>query len=310
MEKPRRGARLKAGVCAAAMVLLPWVGWTTRETADPLHGISRQDLGFVGKVAMVVVETAQLFESASEPVEGPRVVVETMGFGEDGLLRQWIQYGAPGGLGVEHAYTYEGGLLMKEEVGNGFGGRVIEETTYVHEAGGARTTAEVRSGRKQLQKTVVYERDGAGKLQSVIESNAEGTLTSKLVYSYTAGEERADRYDPGGELVSWSIKKLDGKGRPVEVSLYSQGAEDSPYTTTYEYDARGSVTLEETSGRLTLGFIVFTSPPAPTKTSYEYTVDDAGNWTKRVTSIWVSGGKDPHWQETQATYRRIGYYGE
>ena len=309
MEMPGRGARLKAGLCAAVMVLLPWMGWTTRETADPLHGISRQDLGLVGNVAMVVVESAQLFESASGPVEGPRVVVETMGFGEDGLLRQWIQYGGVGGPGVVHEYAYENGFLVAEEISSEVG-RAIEQTTYVHEDGGKRTTAEVRSGRKQLQKRVVYERDGAGKLQSVIEYNAEGTLTSKLVYSYKAGEERADRYDAGGELVSWSIKKLDGKGRPVEVSLYSQGAEDSPFTTTYEYDARGNVTLEATSGQLTLGFIVFTSPPAPTKTSYEYTLDDTGNWTKRVTSIWVSGGKDPHWQETQAAYRRIGYYGK
>ena len=213
-----------------------------------------------------------------------------------------------GGLGAVHTYTYEGGFLVNEEIANQ-GGRVVEQTTYVHEDGGKRTTAEIRSGRKQLEKTLVYERDGAEKLLAVSESNAAGTLTSKLVYTYGAGEERADRYDAAGELVSWSIKKLDGKGRPVEVALYSQGAEDSPYTTTYEYDARGNVTLEETSGQLTLGFIVFTSPAGPTKTSYEYTYDDTGNWTKRVKSIWVSGGKDPHWQEAEATYRRIGYYG-
>ncbi|MCX6093605.1 MAG: hypothetical protein NTY63_02115 [Candidatus Bipolaricaulota bacterium] len=309
MDNPRRGACLTAGLCAAAMILLPSISWTTHETADLLHGISSQDLGLVGKVAMVIVETAQLFESTSGPVEGPRRAVETMGFGEDGLLRQWVQYGVPGGLGAVHTYTYEDGFLVEEEIASE-AGRVAEETTYVHEDGGKRTTAEVRSGRKQLQKTIVYERDAAGKLLTVSESNAAGTPTSKLVYTYKVGEERADRYDAGGELVSWSIKKLDAKGRPVEVSLYSQGAEDSPFTTTYEYDARGNVTLEETSGQLTLGFVVFTSPPAPTKTSYEYTVDDVGNWTKRVKSIWVSGGKDPHWQETEATYRRIGYYGE
>lgn len=309
MEKPRGWARLTSALCAAAMVLLPWIGWTTRETADPLHGISRQDLGLVGKVAMVVVETAQLLESTSGPVEGPRIAVETMGFGEDGLLRQWTQYGGVGGPGLVHEYTYENGFLMKEEISTE-AGRAVEQTAYVHEDGGARTTVEVRSGRKQLQETVVYERDGAGQLQSVIEYNAQGAVTSRLVYTYSAGVERADRYDAGGKLVSWSIKKLDGKERPVELSLYSQGAEGSPYTTTYEYDARGNVTLEETSGQLTLGFVVFTSPPAPMKASYGYAVDDVGNWTKRVKSIWISGGKDPHWQETQTTYRRIGYYGE
>ncbi|MEN6369655.1 MAG: hypothetical protein ABFD77_08170 [Thermotogota bacterium] len=309
MDRPRRGTRLTAGLCAAAMVFLPWIGWTTHEMADPLHEISCQDLGFVGKVAMVAVETAQLFESTSGPVEGPRGMVETMGFGEDGLLRQWTQYGGLGGPGVVHAYTYESGLLMKEEV-TSEAGRAVEETTYVHEDGGKRTTAEVRSGRKQPQKTLIYERDAAGKLLSVSEFDAAGALTSKLVYTYSAGTERADRYDASEALVSWSIKKLDAKGHPVEVSLYSQGAESSPYTTTYEYDARGGVTLEETSGQLALGFIVFTSPSAPTKTSYEYTYDDVGNWTKRVKSIWVSGGKDPHWQETEGTYRRIGYYGE
>ncbi len=309
MDNPGRRTRLTVGLCAAAMILLPSISWTTHETADPLHGISCQDLGLVGKVAMIIVETAQLFESTSGPVEGPRIVVETMGFGEDGLLRQWIQYGGVGGPGLAHEYSYENGFLVKEEIASE-AGRVAEETTYAHEDGGKRTTAEVRSGRKQLQKTLVYERDAAGKLLTVSESNAAGMLTSKLVYTYSAGAERVDRYDASQTLVSWSVKKLDAEGRPVEVSLYSQGAEDSPFTTTYEYDARGNVTLEEASGQLTLGFIVFTSPPAPTKTSYEYTYDDVGNWTKRVKSIWVSGGKGPHWQETEATYRRIGYYGE
>lgn len=309
MNRPRLARRLSAGLCAAVMLALPSIGWTTRETSDPLHGMSRSDFGLLGKVGIVVVEMAQFFQTTSGPVEGPRGVVETMGFGEDGLLRQWTPYGA-GRMPVEHTYTYENGLLVKEEVGGGGFGRAVEETTYVHESGGARTTAEVLSSRGLLQKTIVYERDSSGKLLVASEFNAAGSLTSKLVYTYGAGEERADRYDAAGELVSWSIKKLDAKGHPLEVLLYSAGAEDSPYTTKYEYDSRGNVTLEETSGQLTLGFIVFTSPPAPSKASYEYTFDDVGNWTKRVKLIWVAGGKGPHWQETEATYRRISYYGD
>jgi hypothetical protein len=75
-----------------------------------------------------------------------------------------------------------------------------------------------------------------------------------------------------------------------------------------EYDARGNVTLEETSGQLTLGFIVLTLPTSATKISYEYTYDSTGNWEKRVKSTWVPDKDSPHWQATSVRYQTIRYY--
>jgi hypothetical protein len=54
-------------------------------------------------------------------------------------------------------------------------------------------------------------------------------------------------------------------------------------------------------------FVVITPAPSGTKTSYEYTYDEVGNWVKRVKSVWVSSGDDPHWQSTTATYRTFRY---
>ena len=305
MTGRRRGGGVRAGVCAvAALLLAPWISWTTHEQADPLLGVSLADLGLSGKVAIVVVETAVIYQAPSGPIEGPRMVRETMTFADDGLLREWRQYGVPGGPGLVHRYTYADGLLALEEVLNEEES-LVEQSVYTHEGGGTRTTVELRGSRGELKGTTVYERDAAGKLLVVSEFDAVGSLASKLVYTYESGEERADRYDGAENLLSWSIKKYDAKGNLVEVSLHSQGGGDSPFTTTYEVDAHGNVTLEETTGQVTLGFILLTPPPS--KMSYEYTYDDVGNWTKRVKSVGVAGEDDPHWRETEVTYRRIVY---
>lgn len=290
---------------AAAVLLLSWSAWTTNELADPLHGISRSDLGLVGDVAIVVLQEASMLWGPSGPVEGGRFTKETMTFGKDGLLSEWVQHGVQG-LASTRDYTYTDGLLTKEEAHRP-SGLLSEQITYAHEEGGKRTTAEVRSGTKALRKTIVYERDASGKLLSVTEYDAAGKLVSKIVYTYTSGGERADRYDAEGKLVSWSVKILGAKNLATKVALYSQGAEGSPFVITYQYDDRGNVTQEESSGELTLGFLVFTSPPVPTKTSYTYTYDDQGNWTKRLKSIWIAGGQDPHWQETTVNYRAFVY---
>jgi hypothetical protein len=305
MSGRRRGGCLRAGVCAvAALLLAPWISWTTHEQSDPLRRMSLADLGLSGKVAVVVVEAAAIYLAPSGPIEGPRMVRETMTFGDDGLLREWAQYGAPGGPGLLHRYTYADGLLAKEEVLSEEE-TLVERSVYTHEGGGTRTTIERRGSRGELKGSTVYERDAAGKLLVVSEFGSAGALTSKLVYTYELGEERADRYDGAENLVSWSIKKHDARGNVVMVSLYSQGGEESPFTTTYAVDAHGNVTLEETAGRVTLGFILLTPPPS--KTSYEYTYDDVGNWTKRVKSVGVAGEDDPRWREAEVTYRRFVY---
>jgi hypothetical protein len=292
---------------AAAIFLLSWGVWTTNELSDPVHGISRDALHLVGNVGIVVVQEATMFQSSSDPVEGARFPVESMTFGEDGLLRQWVQYAGPQGPAVAHEYTYADGVLVQEDV-YGAPEKMVEQTVYTHEEGGRRTTAEVRSGGKVLRKTVIYERDADGKLVTVTEYTATGALISKVAYTYSPKEERADRTDAEGKLLSWSIKTYNAAGQSAAVSLYSQGAEDSPFTTTYEYDARGNVTLEETSGQLTLGFIVLTLPTSATKISYEYTYDSTGNWEKRVKSAWVPDKDNPHWQATSVRYRTIRYY--
>jgi len=291
----------------AAVLLLSWGAWMTDEVSDPLHGISRADLDLVGNVAIVMVEKANMLQGSSGPVEGSRFPVETMTFGKDGLLQEWAQYKAPRGLASTRSYTYADGLLVQEEAYTA-SGALSERIEYTHEEGGKRTTATVRSGTKALRKTVVYERDADGKLQAVSEFDAAGGLASKIVYTYPPKEERADRYDAEGKLLSWSVKAYDAKGQLSKVSLYSQGAESSPFLIAYEYDGRGNVTLEETSGQLSLGFFVITPPPTARKTSYEYTYDETGNWVKRVESTWVPREKDPYWQSTAVTYRTFVYY--
>ena len=231
MSGRRRGGCLRAGVCAAAALLLaPWISWTTHEQSDPLRGLSLADLGLSGKVAVVAVEAAAIYLGPSGPIEGPRMVRETMTFGDDGLLREWAQYGAPGGPGLLHRYTYADGLLAKEEVLSEEE-TLVEQSMYTHEGGGTRTTVERRGSRGELKGSTVYERDAAGKLLVVSEFDSVGALTSKLVYTYESGEERADRYDGAGEprLVEHQEARCEGERRRGLSVL--QGREESPFTT-------------------------------------------------------------------------------
>lgn len=292
---------------AAALLLFASISWSVNQTADPLHGISREDLNLVGSVREVLVEEATVFSSASESREGARSRVEFIAFSEDGLVTEWIEFDRSGDPESTRRYTYSGGLLTLEEEYRRF--RWPTETiTYTHDEAEGQTTAEVRSGNDALRKTIVYERGSNGKLTTVTEYDEEGAETTKVVYTYTAGGKRADRYDPDGELTSWSIETFDTGGRLVAISAYTAGSEDSPFTISYEYDSHDNVTLEETSGRPPLPFVVVTATPSETRTSYEYSYDENENWVKRVKSVWVPSDDDPHWQATTATTRSFRYY--
>ncbi len=291
---------------AAALLLVASISWTVSQTADPLHGISREDLNLVGNVREVVVEDATIFSGSTESREGARFPVERIVFNEDGLVIEWIEFDRSGDAESTRRYTYSDDLLTLEEEYRG--ARWPHETIgYTHDETGGRTTAEVRAGGGTLRKTIVYERDGDGRLTAVTEYDASGAEITRVAYTYTADEKRADRYDPSGELTSWSIETFDTSGRLAEISAYTAGSEDSPFTVSYEYDDHGNVTLEETSGSLSIGFIVITTTPSETRTSYEYTYDEVGNWVKRVESAWISTGDEPHWQPTTATYRSFRY---
>lgn len=291
----------------ALLFMVAAVSWTATQTSDPLHGISREDLNLNGNMREVVVEEANIVASSSRSLEGRRFPVERISFGEDGLVSEWVEFDRSGDPESTRRYTYSDGLLTLEEEYR----RTrwpYETISYTHGEGGGRTTAEVRSGGGTLRRTIVYERDGDGKLSAVTEYDESGAETTKVMYTYGTNEKRADRYDPAGALTSWSIETFDASGRSVKVSLHTVGSEDPPFTISYEYDGHGNVTLEEASGRPAMPFVIVTPTPSETKTSYEYSYDENGNWVKRVKSVWVSSDDDPHWQATTATTRSFRYY--
>ncbi len=292
------------GVVAALAVLL--TGTATRAQTDPLSEITREKQHLVGAVAVVLVEEAALFQGAQGPVEGSRIRRESLTFGPDGLLQGWVRYDPLGRPESTIAHTYENGILIRKET-YGPTGSLIERILYATDPATGRTTGTVESRTGTLKKTIVYERDAAGRLLTVTEFDAAGALSSKLVYTVAPGEERVDTVDKDGKLTSWSIEKLDAGGRTVEATMYSQGSEQPFFTMTFAYDERGNVTLAETTGQGLFGF--FFAPSGGTgKTSYEYTLDATGNWVKKVESTWVPKADNPYWQPRLATYRTFIYY--
>ncbi len=291
-----------------AFLLVPWIAWTVNQISDPIHGISREDLGLAGEVTEVVSEEASVFSSASGLREGKRVVAERIVFGAEGRVQEWIEYDGSDEPDTTRRYMYANDRLIREEE---YGRRRWPDKTieYTHEAGGRRTVAEFRSSNGTLRKTIVYERDAKGRLTSVAERDGSGTETSRVVYTCGEGEQRADRYGPDGELTSWSIERFDAQGRVVEVAMHTKGAEAPPFLISYTYDRYGNVILETTSGRPIMPFTMLSPIASETKTSYDYIYDEHGNWVKRVTSVWVPAKDDEesHWQPMATTYRTIRY---
>jgi len=288
-----------------SLCLLASISWSVHHMADPLHGTSWEDLNLNGNVREVRVEEAPIASNGTSSREGSRSPVEWIVFDNEGHVVEWVEIGSRGDAESTRYYIYEDGRLRRQEE-YGRWSWPSETIVYTHEGDGMRTTAEVLASDGSLRKTVVYERDADGKLLSVTESDDDGAEISHVVYTYSGTTERADRYDPDGELISWSLETFDASGLLSKIELHTAASDDAPFAITYEYDEHGNVSIETTSGRLAMPIVVMTTTPSETKTRYEYIYDDAGNWTKRVTSIWVAND-EPYWRPTRATYRALLY---
>jgi len=290
---------------ALSLCLLASISWSVHQAADPLHGTSWEDLNLNGNVREVRVEEAPIASNGTSSREGSRSPVEWIVFDSEGHVVEWVEIGRTGDAESTRHFAYEDGRLRRQEE-YGRWSWPSETIVYTHEQAGMRTTAEVLASDGSLRKTAVYERDADGKLLSVTESDGDGAEITCVVYTYTGTTERADRYDPDGELISWSLETFDAGGLLTRIELHTAASDDAPFAITYEYDENGNVSIETTSGRLAMPIVVMTTTPSETKTRYEYTYDDAGNWTKRVTSIWVAND-EPYWRPTRATYRTLLY---
>lgn len=129
------------------------------------------------------------------------------------------------------------------------------------------------------------ERDGQGKITSIVENNNRGTDT----YEFS--------YDDGGNLVSYSYSALDSDD--VTISYNEDGtiasAEGTLSSRRYTYDDQGRVatmTLAEAGGSSTTTFAyddagnlvseLRRTDGATGHTQIEYAYDEAGNLTRRV----------------------------
>jgi hypothetical protein len=291
----------------AVCLLLPWISWSTSERVDPLSEIKLQNYNLIGRVAVVVVQNAAIVQTPSGPMETAATPTDTFAFDGEGLLLQWSKHGSRSVPRQTILYTYSDGRLVRKEASEP-SGRVIETTTYSTSEDGLQVTAAVARGRNAPYQTVVYQYGPDGTLVSVAELDADGVVSAETKYTYKSNENRADRYDAQGELVSWSIEELDGDGRVAEISLHSAESEEEPYTISYEYDDHGNVTLERTSGKVALGPILFTPGPPQTTSSYEYTYDEHDNWVKRVRSVPIPDSDPQAWRRIEVTHRAILYY--
>ncbi len=294
----------KAGVLLALFTLSS-LAVKASETPLPLHGMTREDFALAGNVWTVETEEAILGTSPTGPAEGPRTLVESLLFDKQGVLRERVEYGILRQPERTRRYSYSGGRLILQEEYRETDPPYLR-TEYTHDPSGTHTAVEWREEDGALLERAVYERDEEGRLASVEAYDAQDELLYTMTYTYTEDEERADRYDPEGELLSWSIKTYDEDGQLIMVRLYGPSTKSSPYTMTYTYDEQGSVTLETRSGQIALGPLVVT--PGEVKNAYAYVYDDHGNWIERVQSVWMPTNGTPQWREAAISYRTITYH--
>ncbi|MEW6212889.1 MAG: hypothetical protein AB1631_31485 [Acidobacteriota bacterium] len=121
--------------------------------------------------------------------------------------------------------------------------------------------------------TTRFKYDEEGRRIEEITSKADGAISWRGVYSYDSSGRRTgkDSYIKN-QLMLKTALSYDEQGNISELT---------------EYKPDGSVTRKE---------------------SYSYEFDSAGNWIKRVTSVWVTKEGKSSFEPSEVTYRKIAYY--
>lgn len=205
--------------------------------------------------------------------------------------------------------TTETARLSKVDGKEAESARELSEVT-IYDAAGDRTRREsYYKGR--LSETNVYSYlDGERVVRTEFFGNQGSTAAPsasgdtrysiKVKYKYDPQGHRieATRFRNDGTQASRSVMIYDAKGNKIEERSYrANGSQVRKFT--YTYDAHGNVAEESYD---------FEGDQFDFRYSYTYELDAQGNWTKSITSKWVTKEGKSFFEPSLVSYRVITYF--
>ncbi|HET6455800.1 MAG TPA: hypothetical protein VFI02_15460 [Armatimonadota bacterium] len=260
-----------------------------------------QEAGLIGAVKSVRTENAEYADRYGTWVEGRRETFEEVSYNLSGNKVEHDLY-ANGLLAWKYLYTYNANRNEIEVTGYTADGSLDEKIVHLYDTGGhrIRMTRYDADGKLRDKRISVFDTEG-NEIQAT-EYDADGGVgaNGKDVYKYDAKGHRirCDQYDADGKSVGKKIYTYDGKGNNLKVVLYDAKGHLQDQQA-YSYDSRGN--QDEYCWTNADGSLVL-------KESYSYEYDTTGNWTKKVTSEWVTKFGESFFEPNKATFRRIVYY--
>jgi len=248
-----------------------------------------KQLELKGKVKSLSTQQTYRYKKAGEWLPWEKTYAKDYLFNNKGRYTEYMDYGLDGKLSYSIIYTYtaknttlaffdkEGKAGIKKIHVLDDKGRVTEEIEYT------------KDGVPDRRYANSY--DEKGNKITVTGYKADGTMTSKITYTYDAGGRMIGYLTATPGYANSSRKYvLDEKGNTKEDIWYNgQGAIEYRYVRTY--DEKGNKIEELTyKGKDELRNMI--------RWKYEY--DKNGNWTKRTESN--SEGIEFHIEERKLTY--------
>lgn len=276
-----------------------------KSTAQAMHAVQ-------GPIRTLRVEEAILSEKDGKLI-GPRRLVRTVLFNEDGSSPEVCTYDEKGALGGRTVTKFESGREV--EVLNYDGaGKLQRRGVTVYDGEGRIKDKATYNGDGSLRSKTVFTRDAQGRVTERAEYDANGSIMSRFLYSFddTGRLKIAEHTShwPDGALSRKDIHIVadrriesvrynrDGSIARTSVSVASEitefGADGSLKTTT-------QITLPS---RLPIRSMHQPDGTVRKDSEIADEVDAHGNWVKQTKWISDSQGAQP----VKVTYRTITYY--
>jgi hypothetical protein len=157
-----------------------------------------EHVGLKGKVKAVKVEEAKLSNKAGKPVEGKRVQLETMNYGENGMLVKSVRIDA--GARGDYFYSYDSSGNRLELIRNAVTQSRVK-TEFKYDANGNRIE-EVQTADDGLVGKTTYVYDSKERCTEKRLFNKQG-MFARRTYTYSTDDNPTEEaeYDPRGGLV-------------------------------------------------------------------------------------------------------------
>lgn len=263
-------------------------------------GTDKDRSGVTGPVRTLRLEKAAVSLVSGRPVEGPRVLTQTISFDEKGNATATSVFNPDGSVSSKlgRAYTYDAeGRVAERSFLDAHGvltGRAVP--AYDKKGREVETTVFNPDGSVHYIQAYIY--DERGNITRKASRSPGGAPYSSTAHTYDAKDRLTETafYLPDGNLFQRNVYTYDARGRGTGWTAYR--ADGTPMTGfTRRYDEKGNVveSLHSANGSLV------------TRHTYTYEFDARGNWVKRRAEREdVRGGVSKVVPEV--TYRTITYY--